>query len=838
MLTKHPLTSIADEIEVTIPRQHAITDASSATARYAEFLRQTYRELPTLQKYKCLPSSGKKPTQLVVVTETKRRKTGKPITMEDLLRLTVGEGADARCSLIEGERGVGKSVLATELCLSWEKDEEVLRKYSLVVLVRLQEKKAQEAKHIVDLFYHPSIPLQQAVVREITERDGDGTLIIFDGVDQLPSTFKRSHPMVQILEGSILTKARIILTSSCSATSDVEDLLPFQTEVELGRHVKVLGFSKEEIQHYAESSLSSDSARADECLSYLSNNPALYDLMGVPFNCSIIVEAYKQAIQCGKPPPQTMTQVYHNTLQQILRHYMLVKGTGSLSQSLSSPGHARLEDLPAKVYQQLCSLAQFAFTALLKQETVFHKLPRNCNHFGFMHANPELYLPKKDAAIAYSFLHVGFQQYLAALHLSRLPPAEQRDVVQRHIGSPHLSRVWQLLAGITGMRSSWWELAKASMCVDNNLSVQLLRCLYEAHEKAACQSALGSWTPVFSQAVGGKEILPTDIFALGWCLGNSICSLSLRLRLDGELLRMLSLGLRASGPAGTSGSTIETLYLRPPVCLETMETLSSLSLAVTIHGLDFSHCDLKAPVLNALAPIVPKLTSLRNLDIRGNRVGEGGLVQLLHALSKSKTLQSLSMINVGLGSKDVTALSLLVSRHALKELRIGDEGMTADVASSLLSSLMRPSSLQCLHLWFADLTTDADSLEKQLKSNSNISTLEFHACRVGSYGCRKLAKALETNTTMKALVLSMFDVPSPHQIGVEGATALADMLRVNSKLESLELCFDRSIGRQGASALVDSLKENRTLRNLKIPQQHFQTAEIRGMDTRVRWSGP
>ncbi len=802
-----------------------------------------------MQKYKCLPTPAKKAIQLVCVREAKGKKIREPIEMEDILKPTAGEGTKARCVLIEGEHGVGKSTIATELCRCWD-DMESLREYSLVVLVRLQDKKFQEARHIVELFYHPNIPLQQAVAREVVERDGEGTLLIFDGVDQLPPSSRRSHLVAQVLEGSVLQKAKVVLTScttsSSSATLGIEELLS-ECKTEVGRHVEVLGFAQEEIEQHVESSCSSDSVQVDELSTYLSANPALHSSMHVPFNCSIVVEAYKQAARSGRAPPKTMSQVYLVTVQQILRHYMLVKGIGNQRPPPLSLHHGMLEDLPTKVYQQLCSLAQFAFSALLKQETVFHKLPRSCNPFGFMQATPELHLPKKDAAVAYSFLDVGLQQYLAAFHLSRLPSSEQKEVFQQYMGSPHLNQVWQFLAGITGMRGSLWELVKTELVKtelwanNSSLSTLLLRCLHEAQERLPCESVLGSRKIVFPQAHYGEEILPRDIFALGWCLVHSRCTLSLRLRLDTEQLRMLSLGLRASSTSSgnSRASIIDTLYLRPPVSKATMSTLSNLPPTAAIHGLDLSHCELEAPVLNALAPVVPKLKSLRHLDIRGNQVGDGGLVKLLHALSNNSQLQSLSMINTGIGSKDVAALSLLTSpRQSLKELRIGDEGMTDDIVDSLVSSVFETSSLHCLHLWFTNLTSNADLLAKLLKTNSNINSLEFHACKLGSNGCTKLAEALKTNTTLRTLVLSMFDVPSLHQIGTEGAVAFADMLRTNPKLEYLELPFDRSMGRHGALALVDSLKHNYALKHLKLPQQHFEPVEIPTIDTRVRWSGP
>lgn len=90
--------------------------------------------------------------------------------------------------LVEGAPGVGKSTFAWELCRRWDVME-VLRKYSLVVLVRLCDEGIHQATSLAGFFDYPNGNVQQ-VIKSIG--DGEGLLLIMDGADECPSSFGRT----------------------------------------------------------------------------------------------------------------------------------------------------------------------------------------------------------------------------------------------------------------------------------------------------------------------------------------------------------------------------------------------------------------------------------------------------------------------------------------------------------------------------------------------------------------------------------------------------------------------------------------------------------------------
>ena len=804
----------------------------SALARYSGYLRAHYKEIPYPPSFKWPPVLFKKRFnfQLVRHSNDRQNKTTselRRIELEEVVPFPEEAQPKMKYILIEGDPGVGKTTLILDLCKRWDKLEST-RGYSLVVLLRVQDRRVKEARNLADLFNHHNAELQHAVTQEVAATGGKRVLLIFDGLDQLVLPVHKNSLLMQVLQGMLLPEATILFTSRSSAT---KTLLSTICISHADRHVELLGFTDEEICQHAEAAFQHCPKLRADFQEYVSTNPAIRSVMHIPLNTAIVVQSFKEAATSGKAPLKTLTQLYNELTQHILKYYMVLQGI--IDHKYMFPDS--LTDLPPKIYRQLCTLGNLAFTALVKQASVFTKFPQGCQHMGFMNAFSELHT-NKTICTSYSFLHLNLQEYLAAFHITQLSSAEQVEIFRDYSTLPHLEGMWRFLAGITGFESAIWDLVKAEMCQDATLSPFVLRCFYEAHERIACETVLNSSEMSFPQAQFGKEVLPLDCFAIGCCLAHSTCTLSLRLRLNTEMLHMLALGLRSSSTE--VHSMIKTLFLRPPLSEQTVAQLGKLPLYI-LQGLDLSHSKLDPTTLDTLSTIIPKMVNLKHLDIRGNPLGKGGTVKLIQSLSHLNNLHSLNIINTGIGCDDIEALFSVISNlSALKELQLGDESMPVECINLLVCAVFSHSSLESVHIWLVNLEAHMNHLSEMLKDNSNITKLEFHGCKIGREGGQALANALTINTTLNTLIVSMFDVPASHQFSTGGALAMSEMLRVNQTLLHFELLFETSIGRQGALALVNVLQYNHTLKSIKLPQRYFPSAEIHSMNSRVEWAGP
>ena len=94
-----------------------------------------------------------------------------------------------------------------------------VKQYELVVLVRLREKKAQEARCLGDL-----LPCDVTTnIKELLAAIGEGKcmLIICDGFDELPREQRQEGSVyLDLLKGKLLPEATVIVTSRPSVSAN------------------------------------------------------------------------------------------------------------------------------------------------------------------------------------------------------------------------------------------------------------------------------------------------------------------------------------------------------------------------------------------------------------------------------------------------------------------------------------------------------------------------------------------------------------------------------------------------------------------------------------------
>ena len=129
-----------------------------------------------------------------------------------------------------------------------------------------------------------------------------------------------------------------------------------------------------------------------------------------------------------------MTDLYTEiVLKLVLRN---VRKTGSYKSLLSL---SKFDALPADLQQSWWLLCKFAFEALERDQLVFSQdeleaffpeglaLDKRILCFGLLQSAESI-----GFGISFHFLHLTFQEYLAALHLARQPPDKQLAVLRSH----------------------------------------------------------------------------------------------------------------------------------------------------------------------------------------------------------------------------------------------------------------------------------------------------------------------------------------------------------------------------------------------------------------------
>jgi hypothetical protein len=204
-----------------------------------------------------------------------------------------------------------------------------------------------------------------------------------------------------------------------------------------------------------------------------------------------------------------------------------------------------------------------------------------------------------------------------------------------------------------------------------------------------------------------------------------------------------------------------------------------------VKELNLSYSQLTPKQVQFLAEALRTNTTLIQLDLTGNKVGDGGATFIGEALKINSTLIYLNLLNNGIGATGATALG--------KGIKIN-------------------STLKQLNLCGNEIRDNgATAFGEGLRINATLKKLNFVNNKIGDEGTIALEEALKTNTTLKKLELW------GNRIGAEGLTAIKGSIARNNELTTYMLWFNAV-----HQAAIDSVKDsNRGITEVgKILFQH------------------
>ena len=479
-------------------------------------------------RYKCSPiisdkwppTPSKKYIRLAVVESEKLRKEDsierilkgnvinklpkrRNLTEEQILDLCVKQVGKGRVIVIEGAPGIGKSTLAWELCRKWEEYAR-MKAYSLVILLKLREKKVHEISDVSSLFYAYDGEDKVSLVKKVKNNQGKGVLFVLDGFDELPKSLQREGVLVDLLQKSLLPECTVIVTSRPSV---LDSLLTFSKPV-IEKRIQILGFSQESIRAYVASVFSSskDELEGFESFIFGNRNPAIVSLMYVPLYAAFLVMIYRNTAFKGSLP-RTITQLYTELCLTILNRHLTNIDNSSIYD---------LKDIPDGLCRQFLELSKLAYQGFEKEEVIFHG--KIGEHFGFLDAVPDLYGGRE---ISFNFLHLTLQEFFAAYHISQMPD-KGVELFRRNGHDERWNVVWRFVAGLTEFKYLDKSSVRAFSEVDgkfnpHRLNLFLIQCLFEAQTvKLDFQSTFRHKSMRFTIATGTSW----DHYALGYCIAN------------------------------------------------------------------------------------------------------------------------------------------------------------------------------------------------------------------------------------------------------------------------------------------------------------------------------
>uniref|UniRef100_A0A1X7V9E3 NACHT domain-containing protein n=1 Tax=Amphimedon queenslandica TaxID=400682 RepID=A0A1X7V9E3_AMPQE len=401
----------------------------------------------------------------------------KEISVEDVLKPT--ENSLSLRVVIDGPPGIGKTVLCHKLLNMWSNGTLVPQQYDLVLYCPLRSSQIATATTLAELFEFKSPKVSKAV-DWLSDREGKGLLIIFDGWDELSEQLKKSSIATSIIHRKQLRHCSVVVTSRSYAS------VPLLEMNNLSRHVQVIGFLKHEISTVIIQALQKDEKLAQELIdenrissrsffwaslsqsqelnSHVEYKPLfatvqsnkdsqlavklindlkvrsdVLSLCYIPLVCSMVILVYCKE---GGHLPTTLTLLYENFILQTIRRHVK-------RHDINPCTLASLSSLPSELCRPLEDMCQIAYTNLANNtKMVFslHELQSLSevvkeDYLGLMTRFTE-YDEEK-----YQFLHLSIQEFLAAWWIVKHEKTE--EVFQVHFDDDHFRMCLRFVAGLT-----------------------------------------------------------------------------------------------------------------------------------------------------------------------------------------------------------------------------------------------------------------------------------------------------------------------------------------------------------------------------------------------------
>lgn len=723
-------------------------------------------------------------------------KIKEPIDLIDIFKF---EESERKCILIEAGPGLGKTTLSFKICKDWAAGD-LLQDYDAVIMLQLRLPELHEAKNVVDLLItiEDDDEFKQTVLKEIRDTDGDRVCLILEGFDELPQELQKKSIFTKISE--LLPRAMIIYTSRPVAVSQVIQKL-------ISKRIEIIGFKSEQVLQYVEATLvdlykqelNTGKVKATELMEIIKSNTFVERIVHIPIYLAIITYLFYS----DKHLPSTRTTLYQLLVKSIIiRHF--IEKCGEVEIHLES-----LENLPEKEGKHFSNMCHLAFQGLENGEITFttkhlrrYNIPKDINGLGLLHIAPMWSNCGKDQSL--NFMHLNFQEFCAAFHISKLPEHEQQAIFTKHQDNPKFQICWQFFAGLTKLNC---QQIFTSMIPKSNIYcslckhdlIQLLLCLYEAESPDLCKQTIKCMNGNIDLSGYDMDLLSCS--ALSYFINNCSCG----------SIKTLKLAWCGIGDKGLQCICESLIWNCKSILYGNSHLLS----------LDFSYSDLTECGAFNIANLLSSSCCIESLNCTGNcKLGDRGVEIIANSLLNNY-VSNLELRKTGLGLKGVQAICKVLSSDSihskLKVLDISKNPLDFEMLSCLSKPLGCNSTLTTLQLKWCNLGAN----EARVLSNIKYcipTNLDLGYNKLGGGGIANAIEAFKENQTLQTLNLNVSGLIC------DDAYYIADLISANlCHMSSLHV--GGNFDEQGLGAVCEALKNNYHLTTLDLTPYSMSVSE-------------
>ncbi|XP_069461369.1 NACHT, LRR and PYD domains-containing protein 3-like isoform X2 [Ambystoma mexicanum] len=701
-----------------------------------------------------------------------------------------------RTVVLQGAAGIGKTTTARKIMLDWGSGELFQDRFEYVFYIHCREhNQSGGLQTIADLISH-SCDGEMPLSMDEIEADPKTVLFIIDGFDELkvPKDFLHDSKspgektLIHLIRKRYLSQSYLLITTRPTA---VETLMQC---VKDERFAEILGFSEEERKEYFSRFFKNEFHV--KAFKIVKENEVLFTMCFVPIVCWIVCTVLQQQMEEHKDfvyASRTTTSVYMSFLSSALAQQC----SGS-EQPITGTSLKRLCALANEgVYEQ-----KVLFT---KEDITRHGLDMPAIRSLFL--NNHMFKKIHKHYTLYSFLHLSFQEFFAALFYllgedkasagpGQCPEGDVKSLLDdyRNQKQNHLALTVRFLFGLLNKEGleemeetfkwktssdlkptlqTWIQQEIGQGCCEiTDQQMDLLHCLYEIQDKEFVEQAMEHVEAIqVTRSSLQRKLSVMDCRVLAFCVKNA--------------------------PVHTNIDISDI-----PLTLEHVRALTP-GLA-KCPSLRLAWCEITGSCCAALSPALKQNQSLTELDLSDNELGGSGVTKLCEVLKDTSCkIQKLGLQRCCLTGSCCAALSsVLKQNHSFMELNLrwnelGDSGM-ADLCKGL-----KDPSCKIHKLWLVECSLTGSccaALSSVLKQNQSLMELDLSWNKLGDSGVTELCEGLkDPGCKMQKLGLAWCEITG------SCCADLSSVLKQNQSLTELDLS-DNILKDSGVTELCEGLK--------------------------------
>ena len=648
--------------------------------------------------------------------------------------------------LVEGSPGVGKSVLLKHIAYLWAQGE-LLTNTDFLFLLHLRDPSVQQMHSLDTLvhhFYH--YDKQASLVTSCVAQDGGKSVtILLDGYDELPEHLRQNSFIADLLQRRVLPACSIVVSSRPHASTHLRDNISCQVEI--------LGFSETDQQHFIEHSLKDQPHKLSELKQYLKHHSTISNLCFVPFNMTILLFLYKDKEE--RPLPTNSSGLYNLFICLTICRHLHVKCKVTLDKEVED-----LNKFPQPYSNIINQLSTFAFKALGNNQLVFTlaEIKKECpdidkaiNGFGLLQVVE--YAGRMSKSLSFNFIHLSIQEFLAAHHVTTLPPSKELSILQNNFwNNPVYFNMFDIYVALTNaQRPSFKQFLKPTLMEKFKklftgkeegpvgISKQLLNdkikclrmyyCFQEAGDMTMCKS-IEDATQLDIQQIDlfNTRLSPSDLEGLTIFLTCSSHKKWEKLKLSSchiqdHGLQILQRGLRSSDVTIT-----ELVLNNNDLTAVSSSAISDLTISCRVKTLWINNNNTVGED-DRLYRIITDDSSVVEVLLMSNvNLSSSGAIKLFTALSEAKKLRVLWIFYNNITNEACDVIIMAMKKNtSLVELYMRKNPISAECAQLIVQALQYNNTLERLFLnsYPDDVKEKIRSLKEEVNKNR-----ETRGCQV------------------------------------------------------------------------------------------------------------